>query len=179
MRLVKPEDHSYIYKTWLTSYRNSDAARNLSNQVYFNTENKVIESCLNNENTCIYYDPEDQDHILGYVSFTRIFQDAPMTFKLTKDAEPMNAKHAVYLHYLFIREAFRKQHLATEALKLIAPTKETILVMTHPIQESYQLFTPNFTLVTERKFESICYQNLKETNELSSSTSNVQRSSKL
>jgi GNAT superfamily N-acetyltransferase len=165
LRKAKEQDWAYIYNTWLRSYRNSDRSKHLASKVYFAAQSAEIEQHLKTAHTIIAYDPEDEDHILAYAVFANIFDNHPVTFAKEKGGEKIFAKSAVYLHYVFTRENFRKQGIASTILNIIAPTKETILIATHINNQALQDLSKHHIIITERAFENLVHNNFdKERN---------------
>jgi GNAT superfamily N-acetyltransferase len=66
-RESKPEDRAFIYSSWLRSYRDSEFARSLSTDIYFHGHRQVLERILDRATTIVACDPEDPDHIYGWL----------------------------------------------------------------------------------------------------------------
>ncbi len=70
LRTPLPSDESFIYSSWLESYRDSPAVRGVSNTSYYKAMHAIIEGALKNGAVLIASSEEDPDLIYGYVSFT-------------------------------------------------------------------------------------------------------------
>lgn len=78
-RAAKESDANFILSTWLKSYRESDFAKSIPNEIYFSFHQTLINRILTNENTAltILCTPEDEDQILGYIVYNT---KAPIIF---------------------------------------------------------------------------------------------------
>lgn len=80
-RPAKESDFNFIMSTWLKSYRDSDFAKSIPNDIYYNYHQALIYKILQKEDNSITVlcAPEDEDHILGYVVYNT---KAPIIFFL-------------------------------------------------------------------------------------------------
>lgn len=98
-RMMNPKDSSFLYSTWLKSYRQMPYAQNVSNETFFFHHKQTIEKILSNPNTIVKVICEDTDpnHIYGYSVIEKYGE-------------------ASIIHYIYIKHAYRKLGLAKELL---------------------------------------------------------------
>ena len=114
-RVVQPKDLNLIYSTWLRSYRQQPAARNMSNDTFFYHHKQIIEKILSKPNTVvtIICSHEDPDHIYGY-----------------SVVEKYNG--AAIIHYVYVKHSYRKLGLAKDVLTQSIPNLgSTLTFVTH------------------------------------------------
>ncbi len=109
VRKANPDDISFIYATWLKSYHYDSWTRSIAKSVYFDNYKLVIDRLLNQSEVLVACHPTDENVILGYCVF-----------------EPN------LIHYMFIKEAFRRFGIATDLIKK-AGVKESATI-THKTQ---------------------------------------------
>jgi len=97
-----PDDLTFIMSSWLKSYRNSDFANFLSNDVYYKSHAIVIQEILDRSNVAMIVDPQDPNHLYGYIVFE-------------------NFKGSFVLHYIYIKYAYRNLGLCKDALQAAYP----------------------------------------------------------
>lgn len=92
IREAKGKDLSFIYSTWVNSYRyGSSLGKSCRNSIFFPEYNRIVDAILEKPRTKILVatTPEDPDTILGY---------------LVHDPD--------VIHYVFVKEVFRKMGIA-------------------------------------------------------------------
>lgn len=100
-RGLKPGDIPYITSTWMNSFRsNARWPKEILHRIYSSEHNRIINSILNNSQVLIACDPEDEDHIFGYVVFSNITRIDLDIF-----------------HYVFTKRAFQKLGVAKGLIK--------------------------------------------------------------
>lgn len=68
IRGLKAYDIDYITSTWLRNYRNnSNFGKNMPKGIYFEEHHKLVHECLTNSRTLIACDPNDEEHVFGYI----------------------------------------------------------------------------------------------------------------
>jgi hypothetical protein len=86
IRHVQPQDISFIYSTWLKSFKHdSMLGKSLRTGVFFENYREVIDHILSESTVLIACLPEDSNVIIGYLVF-----------------QPN------IIHYAFIKESFRR-----------------------------------------------------------------------
>lgn len=96
IREAKPDELNFIYSTWLNSYRyDSFIGKACTNSIFFSEYAAVIDSILQKPETCtlVAYFEESPSIILSYLVY-----------------EPLA------LHYLFTKEMYRNNGIATDLL---------------------------------------------------------------
>jgi hypothetical protein len=111
LRAPKAEDINFIYSSWLKSYRNSEDANRMTNEVYYGNYKKTIEGILLNSRAIITCNPEDIDQVYGYVVY-------------------QNYNNITILHYAYTKYTYRKLGVAQELISSIFPeiTKTPLVV---------------------------------------------------
>ena len=96
-RTPNSKDIPFIYSTWLKSYRNSDIAKNLSNDTYYHHHRNIVNEILTKDNVAITVicDETDHDQIYGYVV-----------------AEILAGSFII--HYVYVKYNFRKLKLLSQ-----------------------------------------------------------------
>lgn len=92
LRLAEPNDISFIYATWLNSYRTGSGLGLASGkQAYYLTYNCVIDNILSREGTktLVAVDPAENSVIYGYL-----------------------VASSTAIHYAFVKEAFQRLGIA-------------------------------------------------------------------
>lgn len=90
------EDIPFIYSTWSNSYRtDSDTGRNMPKSLYYKYIIPIIDGILQRAltRTIVIHDPKDEFVIWGYLVY-----------------EPQ------VIHYIFVKEAFRRAFIATDLI---------------------------------------------------------------
>jgi hypothetical protein len=125
-----PEDISFIYSTWLRSYRTGSGLGLASGKhAYFLTYNQVIDHILDKDRTIIMVaaKPDEPDVIWGYMI-----------------AEPR------VLHYVFVKQGFRRFGIAKALYQNHFGERPVVTHMTHlgrEIIKTHPGFTFNVNLL--------------------------------
>lgn len=82
------EDVNFIFNSWLKSYRNSYATKNITSTFYFTEHHKVIERILAAAKTVIACNQEDPSQVYGYVVGDTV-------------------DGIFVIHYLYVKHSFR------------------------------------------------------------------------
>lgn len=127
-RALSLNDINFIYASWLKSYRQSEFAKDMPNDVFFTEHKEIINTILNNPNTSVHIicNPEDVDQVYGY---------------LVEDAT-----HQI-LHFAYIKYNYRHFHLMSTLLSTLGYTsKVTPTFITH-IPRHYDIIKEKYNLV--------------------------------
>lgn len=117
LREIEPEqDLNFILSTWLKSYKQSEFALHIPNQIYYPHQQKLIESIITHEHNriTILCNSEDPAQIIGYIVYS--------------------IKHPI-IYYTYIKHAFRKFGFGKflfSAVSNIHPEAESIKVTHKP-----------------------------------------------
>ena len=68
-RTPTEDDMSFIYSSWLKSYRNSDYAKHICNELYYQAHAAIITALILKEKTLIAYD-SDTNVLLGFICYS-------------------------------------------------------------------------------------------------------------
>lgn len=70
-RPVREEDLNFIWSSWLKSYRNSNFALTIPNEVYFAFHQALINQIMLNPKNAVTVlcDPDKEDDIIGYIAY--------------------------------------------------------------------------------------------------------------
>lgn len=88
LRPANAEDISFIFNSWLKSFRNSYFSKNIVNTVYFTEQHKVIEGILKTSTVIVACNPDDISQVYGWICAERI-------------------DGIFCLHYLYVKHSFR------------------------------------------------------------------------
>ena len=107
IRSANEDDHGFILNSWLKSYYDTaEISPRISREIFFKNEGKIIENLLRTELVKIICNPFDETHIYGYACFN----DTPCT-----------------LHYVYIKQPFRKMGLANSLLRDYLESEDVIV----------------------------------------------------
>lgn len=94
------QDHSFIYHSWLKSYRaswakGSNPVRSINKEIYYANQKEIVRYLLENSMIIVAHNPSDIHQIFGYIV-----------------AQPTN-QHIGVIHYCFVKQAFRNLGIGT------------------------------------------------------------------
>jgi hypothetical protein len=90
-RSPTPDELPFLFSSWLKSYRNAPAVRQMGNEDYFRHQALVIEAILPVASVTLAVDPEDESVIWGFVVW-----EGPV------------------LHYLYVKHLLRQHGIARD-----------------------------------------------------------------
>lgn len=105
-------DASFIFNSWLKSFRENGLARPVSNEVYFAEQHKLIERLLKSATTIVACDPKDPAQIFGWACYERV-------------------EGIFTLHYVYVKQPFRLLGLTAELLADSGHDFKTAGLFTH------------------------------------------------
>lgn len=112
LRTANPEDVSFIFNSWLKSYRTSEMCKPMTNEVYFAEQHRLIENLVTSCKVIIACNEQDPKHLYGWICAG----DTDGIFTL---------------HYIYIKQAFRKMGLAKMLLEICGHDGSTMGIYTH------------------------------------------------
>lgn len=125
IRPANGQDVSFIYATWLNSYR-SDSQIGLScrTTIFYSAYNRILDHILDSDNsqTLVACLPDDPNVILGYLVFERD-----------------------RIHYVFVKEVFRKTGIARSLIQA-ANLPQTIFI-THRTRSAEPIISSHAKLI--------------------------------
>lgn len=100
-RPATAQDINFIFNSWLKSYRNSDFAKKIPNDVYFSEHKEKITAILTNSTVLVACNPDTPSQIFGY---------------LVMSQEPVTV-----LHYVYVKYPYRKLGIARRMVEDLNP----------------------------------------------------------
>jgi len=120
LRPANAADVGFLFNAWLKSFRNSEFASSIPNEIYYSEHHKVIENLLQNYQVVIACNQEDTSQIYGFIC-------AGLTDTIFT------------VHYLYVKHTFRKLGIATELLNSFGRNSEYVGIYTHKTKASTSL----------------------------------------
>lgn len=111
-RPMSSTDESFVYSTWLKSYRHSNFAADMSNDVFFSYHKEIVAKILSESTVTMLVNQEDPNQIYGYGVQQKI-GDRSIT------------------HFVYIKYNFRKFGLATAIVDHMDLFPDTTNFITH------------------------------------------------
>lgn len=101
-REVRPDDESFIYSSWLKSFRaGSTWAAEIPGQIYFSNHKKVIARLLGEAGVVVAANPEATDQIFGY----GVYQPT--------------AGGVTVLHYVYVKHPYRRLGIGSDMVRVV------------------------------------------------------------
>ena len=120
LRHAEKADEGFIYSTWLKSYRQSDWAKDMSNDVFFNTHKEIVMDLIEKATVMMIVDEEDDQHLIGYVCYETV------------------GVHSL-IHFVYVKFNYRKLGLLSAVISsLNLLKKDKINFITH-LPRSYSV----------------------------------------
>jgi len=128
VRDARVSDHAFIIDAWKRSFEGAAAVRLCDRDHYRVEMQHVIKKLLGKPDvfTLVAYDPEDEDHLVGFACWTR---------------DDMGAE----LHYVYVKKDFRGRGIARALIGNAPITRYTFLSPTARPRKGWR-FTPRFTI---------------------------------
>jgi ribosomal protein S18 acetylase RimI-like enzyme len=98
IRKATEEDVSFIFNSWLKSYRDSAFAKSITNTIYFNEHHKLLEDLLKTCNVLVACNNENPADIYGY--------------SVTETVEGF-----FVLHFVYIKHTYRQLGLGKKLMQ--------------------------------------------------------------
>jgi len=114
----KPQnsDTSFIFATWINNYRRLWDKKHVRSRIYFKYEKERIQDILENAQTTIICNPEDDAHIFGWATYSIL-------------------PELTVIHYAFMKEQYRNFGLM-RALLTSLPGDKVVTHLTPKVNES-------------------------------------------
>ncbi len=106
------EDISFIFNSWLKSYRNARAVSGIASSIYFSEHHKVLERIMKSCKVTIASNPADKSQIYGYIVFEEI-------------------SGITVIHYSYVKHTFRKMGIAKTLLGTVKKDLSTGSMYSH------------------------------------------------
>lgn len=109
MRLGSQGDIPLITNSWLTSFRDGPAVQSCPNRLYFANQHKIMEALIPRSTIIVCCNEEDHDQILGWACFEK-------------------QERAIVLHYLYVKNHFRRLGLAKQIMDILLDSEDVSTV---------------------------------------------------
>ena len=120
LRPANKDDIGFLFNSWLKSYRNAKAVKEIPNEIYFSEHHKVIERILKNYDVVIACNEEDRSQIYGFICAG--YTDSVFT-----------------LHYLYVKHTFRNMGIAKALLNSYNHATDFAAIYTHQTRTAERL----------------------------------------
>lgn len=117
-------DFNFITNSWLEDYRrNSYFSHDIPNSIYYPNHTNVIKKLIDRSSVLVLCNPSDVNQIYGYIVFEFFLG-------------------SLLVHWIHIKELYRKQGFATILLSSITKPKEYKIYTTHITKIAKLLIKP-------------------------------------
>lgn len=99
LRLAREGDRNFIYNSWLKQMEGAYVTHGIPKRIYYAIHPEIITDLLQCSKTIMAVNPEDDDHIYGYITFFPDYEN-----------------NRLIMHFVFVKSSYRKFGVAT-ALK--------------------------------------------------------------
>lgn len=129
VRVARDTDIAFIVDAWKRSYEGAAAVKMCDREFYRIEMERLIKRLFGRDgvSTLIAYDPDDDDHMVGFACFTV--------------HNPSRAE----LHYIYVKKDFRGKGIARRLLEGVPVESYTFLSPTARPRKGWR-FTPRFTI---------------------------------
>lgn len=112
LRKANEEDISFIFNSWLKSYRTSFFARDITSTVYYTEHHKTVEHIAKNNNIIIACNENDPTQIYGYICAGQV-------------------DGILAIHYIYVKHTFRNLGIGKALLNAFEHDPAQAAVYTH------------------------------------------------
>ncbi len=112
LRKANQEDVSFIFNSWLRSYKHSLFARPVTNTIFYAEHHKIIERLLKTNQVVIACNDNDPSQIYGFICGGHI-------------------DNIFCLHYIYVKHSFRSLGVGKALLNAFQHNPSTAAVYTH------------------------------------------------
>jgi len=112
LRAANSEDVSFIFNSWLKSFRNSFFAKSIANEIYFNSHHKVIEKLIKESKITVACSESDPNQLYGYICAGQV-------------------DNFFMLHYIYVKHSFRNMGIAKSLLNSFDHDPSVASIFTH------------------------------------------------
>lgn len=120
IRAATEEDVSFIFNSWLKSYRDSQFAKQITNTIYFAQQHKLIEKLLETCQVFVACNSTNPGDLYGYICFEKV--------------------DSIYvLHYIYVKHTYRKLGIAKMLAYYTDFCEEMANMYTHASKNSEHL----------------------------------------
>jgi GNAT superfamily N-acetyltransferase len=127
LRAVAQEDVSFIFSSWLKSFRHSLSVKNVAQPIYYSEQHKLIERLFSTSQVLVAANPNDISQIYGYIFYDQY--------------------DGIYTcHYVYVKEVFRNLGVAEQLMRESGYRKVAGGMYTHETPVAFRE-APNYNLV--------------------------------
>lgn len=127
LRQAGQEDINFIFNSWLKSYRNSYATKNITSTFYFSEQHKLIERILKTAKTIIACNENDPSQVFGYI----VADEVDGIF---------------VIHYLYVKHSFRNLGIGKVLLNAFDHDPSVASLYTHHTHTAHRL-APKYNML--------------------------------
>ena len=134
VRAVIDADIPFIFNSWLKAFRNARAVSEISQNVYFSEQHKLIEKLLSRGKTLVISNSNDPATIYGYICYEYV-------------------QNIFVLHFVYIKHDFRTLGLFTELMKATSNDFSSLGMYSHKtrighlLEDKYNLIYHPYILI--------------------------------
>ena len=112
LRPLVEEDRSFIFSSWLKSYRFSHFGEKITNTIYFEEHHKIVERLLDNSKVLIACNESDPSQLYGYIV---VEEEGGI----------------LVVHFLYVKHTFRNVGIGKTLLDAVGHSTDKASVYTH------------------------------------------------
>jgi hypothetical protein len=120
IRKAAPSDISFIFSSWLKSFRDSRFASAITTTIYYTEHHKVVERLLKTCDVYVACNPKDGTELFGYIC-----------------AEKVDG--ILVVHYIYVKNTYRQLGLAKTLLNQFSHNPSAAAIFTHNTRASEKL----------------------------------------
>ena len=134
LRNIVQEDVSFVFNSWLKSFRTGIMCSRVENSIYFSEHHKLIERLIRRSKVTMAVDPKEPGNILGYIVYEHI-------------------DGVFVLHFLYVKHTFRNMGIGRQLCNSTGHNFETAGCASHmtnvgqKLQHRYNLVYHPYTLI--------------------------------
>lgn len=123
-RRARLEDGNFVFSSWLKSYRGSDFAKHMTNDVYYGHHKSIVAALIAKSIILVACNPEDENQVFGYIVFEH--------------------ERGCLVHWLYVKYTYRKLGVANALIGQL-PNGSGGITLTH-IGRSFQELKAKYNL---------------------------------
>ena len=112
IRKAVPADVSFLFSSWLKSYRDSKFGESITTTIYYTEHHKVVERLLKTCEVYVACNPKDQTELFGYICGERV-------------------ENILVIHYAYVKHTYRQLGLGKMLLNQFSHTPDAAAIFTH------------------------------------------------
>ena len=121
------EDQSFLFNSWLKSYRFSHFGEKITNTIYFQDHHKVIENILKKSKVLMACNVSDPSQLYGYIVVGEV-------------------DGILVVHFIYVKHTFRNMGIGKTLLDAVGHSTDNASVYTHHTRMADKL-APKYNFV--------------------------------